>query len=325
MSRSWGLVAILVFAVATLAVSPLAGTQWISPTELWFGTNDLEREIFWELRVPRTLASFVAGSGLAIAGMAMQALFRNPLATESTLGVAGGAALGATIYIRLGLAITFFGFSGISLFAFLGAAVAITVIYLLGRTQQGFRTETMLLAGVAMGFFFSSLILYFQTTSSILDSYRLLRWLIGGLSDVDLTGVLRMAPFVAVGAVAAFGLIHELNLLATGEEMATSRGVNTNRVKLIILGFTTLVVGGVVAICGPIGFVGMMVPHLCRRIVGDNHNLLVPASLVFGGAFLALCDTAARILTFPNELPVGAVTALLGGPFFLWILLSKRV
>jgi iron complex transport system permease protein len=181
----------------------------------------------------------------------------------------------------------------------------------------------MLLAGVALNFFFSSAILFAQYMSDFTHSFRILRWLMGGLETVGYESVLNMAPFIVSGTAIILFLSHELNLMMTGEEIAISRGANVGRVKKVLFFATSLMVGSVVAACGPIGFVGMMVPHICRLLIGADHRYLTPAVILFGGAFLTLCDTLARTLIAPAEMPVGIITALLGGPFFIWLLLGK--
>jgi iron complex transport system permease protein len=181
----------------------------------------------------------------------------------------------------------------------------------------------MLLAGVAVSFFFSSLILFLQYLSDFTQSFRILRWLMGGLEILGFDTVLNLLPLVLGGSAVLTLLRRELNLLTTGEDLALSRGVDVRRVKLVLFLVTSLMVGGVVAVCGPIGFVGMMAPHICRLLVGWDHAHLFPTTLLFGGTFLTFCDTLARTLIAPAEIPVGIITALLGGPFFIWLLLSS--
>jgi len=183
----------------------------------------------------------------------------------------------------------------------------------------------MLLAGVAVSFFFSSVILFLQYMTDPSRSFRMLRWVMGGLEGfVGFEALWQTLPFVLSGSLVAWYLTHELNLLATGEEFAFSRGVNGGRTKLVLFAAVSLMIGAVVAVCGPIGFVGLMAPHICRLLVGPDHRYLLPLSWLFGGAFLVVCDTAARMLMAPMELPVGILTALLGGPFFVWLLLARR-
>lgn len=323
MNRKRRIIILAVLAIATLAVVPFIGMARV-PLEsvLHPASGTMESTIFWEIRAPRTLAAFLAGATLALCGMAFQAIFRNPLATPFTLGVSSGASLGAAIAVRLGFAFTVLGVSSTSLCAFVGAMLAMLIVYSLTRIKRGFTTATMLLAGVAVSFFFSSLILFVQYTSEFYNSFRLLRWLMGGLGMIGFDAVFGLLPFVIAGLIILLYLTHELNLLATGDDLAMSRGVDVDQTKRIVFFTVSLMVGGVVAVCGPIGFVGMMAPHICRLIVGPNHRYLAPASCLFGGAFLAVCDAVARTALAPAELPVGVVTALLGGPFFLWLLLS---
>jgi iron complex transport system permease protein len=319
------LFALLALALVTLLAAPCIGVKNISPVSIMTAAlSGTEAEIFWRIRLPRVLTSFLAGSSLAVCGMVFQALFRNPLATPFTLGVSSGASLGAALYIQLGTAFSFLGLSGVSLFAFGGAILAITLVYSLSVKKRGLSTGTMLLAGVAINFSFSSFILFIQYISDFANSYRILRWLMGGIEAVGYTPVFNMLPFFLGGSIVLFFLSREMNLISTGEDIATSRGMDVRRTKRVLYFVTSLMVGGVVAFCGPIGFVGMMVPHICRLLIGWNHRYLLPATILFGGMFLTFCDTLARIIIAPAELPVGVITALLGGPFFLWLLLSKK-
>jgi iron complex transport system permease protein len=307
-----------------LLLCPFVGLQRILPADvLTASTGDMVWTIFWRIRVPRVCVAFLAGAGLAVSGMAFQAMFRNPLATPFTLGVASGASLGAAFYMRLGLSFALLGISGISIFAFGGALGAICLVYGLTRCRRGFSTATMLLAGIAASMFFSSLIMFLQYLSDFTQSFRILRWLMGGLQVVGYESLFHLLPFFVIGTAVLLLLGHELNLLATGDDIAASRGVNVAGTKRLLFLATSLTVGGIVAVCGPIGFVGMMGPHICRLLVGANHRYLIPASLLFGGLFLALCDTLARVLIAPAEIPVGVITALLGGPFFMWLLLRS--
>jgi iron complex transport system permease protein len=293
---------------------------------VWGGVGDYTVDILWKLRIPRVLMAFLAGSALATSGMAFQAMFRNPLATPFTLGVSSGASLGAAVAIQCGWSVSAWGISSVSLSAFLGAVASIVLVYVMtAGCRRGSSTATMLLAGVAVSFFFSSLILLLQYMSDFTRSFRMLRWVMGGLeSIVSFHDVLGVFPFVAAGCLIVWYLTLELNLLGTGEDFAFSHGVNVVQTKFLLFLAVSLMVGAVVAVCGPVGFVGLMVPHICRLLVGYEHRRLYPAVWLFGGAFLVLCDTAARMVMAPTELPVGILTALLGGPFFLWLLLARR-
>ena len=324
MKRPAILAVLLLLAVAAVAGAPFVGMEDVPLSALWGDAEAGKIAILWKIRVPRTLLAFLAGTALAVSGMAFQAMFRNPLATPFTLGVASGASLGASVSIHLGLSFSILGFSSASMFALAGALLAISIVYGLSRARQGFSSATMLLAGVAVSFFFSSLILFLQYLSDFTRTFRMLRWVMGGLDTVvGFDDVLGVFPFVVTGTVVLLCLTHELNLITTGEELAAARGVEVNRTKLVLFFTASLMVGAVVAVCGPIGFVGLMAPHICRLLVGPDHRYLGPATLLFGGGFLVFCDVWARTAIAPTELPVGIITALLGGPFFLWLLLSR--
>jgi iron complex transport system permease protein len=278
-------------------------------------------EIFWRIRVPRALTAFLAGLALALSGMAFQALFRNPLATPFTLGVSSGASFGAAVYVLFGASFAILGISGATLASFLGAGLSMLLVYGLTLTRKGFSTYTMLLAGVAVSFFFSSLILFLQYLSNFTQMFRILRWLMGGFETVGYRPVYSILPFALAGSIVILILTRELNLLATGDDIAASRGVSVRRTRHWLFFATSLMVGAVVSVCGPIGFVGMMAPHICRLLIGSDHRWLGPATLLFGGLFLTLCDTLGRTLIAPAEIPTGVITSLLGGPFFVWLLL----
>ncbi len=323
MRRAIILGVLLLLALLVLTVTPFLGIESVPLRALWSRADESTLDILWKIRLPRVAMAFLAGAALATSGMSFQAIFRNPLATPFTLGVSSGASLGAAVGIHLEVAFQLLGIPAVTWFAFAGALLAIGLVYGLTRARRGFSTATMLLAGVAVSFFFSSLILFLQYLSDFTRTFRMLRWVMGGLEQVvGFDDVLNVFPFVATGTLVLLYLTHELNLITTGDELATARGVDVNRTKLLVFLASSLMVGAVVALCGPIGFVGLMVPHICRLLIGADHRWLTPATLLFGGVFLVLCDTLARTAIAPTELPVGIITSLLGGPFFLWLLLS---
>jgi iron complex transport system permease protein len=315
----------LLAAAAELVVLPLLGIETISLREAWAHPAGVAGQIYWQLRLPRVIVAFVAGAGLALGGLAFQALFRNPLATPFTLGTASGASLGASFFIWTGWSFRLLGISGTTLFAFGGALLALGAIYLLARARRGLPTETMLLAGVALSFLFSSLILLLQYLANQVHSLRILRWLMGGLEVVGFQSLGEMLPWAALGAGVLWWRRWDLNLLATGEDLAAGRGLAVERTKLWVMGVVGLMVSAIVAVTGPIGFVGIMIPHVGRLVLGPDHRYLTGGTLLLGGLFLPLCDVAARMLLAPAEMPVGIITALLGGPFFLWLLVKQRV
>ncbi len=322
------LTGIILSSLIVVLVSPFIGMEWIGPQEIWPGSEGKNTLIFWEIRVPRVLLAFLAGASLSLAGLAFQTLFRNSLATPFTLGISSGAALSAAISIQLGLGTIVLGsiaIPGSTITAFVGAILTLLLVYLLAQSRKRVTTGTLLLAGVAINYFFSSLILFVQYTSDFYNSFRILRWLMGGLEGTQgYSALVQVFVPVIIGSGIIFPLWTELNLLTTGEELAASRGVDVRRVRKRIFFATSILVGGVVAVCGPIGFVGLMSPHICRLLLGFDHRRLLVASFFFGGGFLVACDTFARTILAPTELPVGILTAFLGGPFFLFLLLKKR-
>jgi iron complex transport system permease protein len=311
------LILILVATISILLISPYLGLN--SSTD-----PEIQQHILTQLRIPRILFSFIAGAGLAVCGMVFQAMFRNPLATPFTLGVASGASLGAALYVFLGFSFSIMSIDGSTFAAFLGSLIAISFVYSISRLRSGFSTETLLLTGVAISFFFSSLILFTQYLSNVSDSFQILRWLMGSLTTVGYRDVLQLLPFVSVCIAVILWLSRELNLLMAGDDIALSRGLAVQKTRYLLFFVTSLCIGAIVALCGPIGFIGMMVPHICRLLIGNDHHWLTPATLLFGGCFLIICDTIARLIIAPAEIPVGVITTLLGGPFFLWLLIKSR-
>jgi iron complex transport system permease protein len=307
--------------IATLVGAPLVGSQTVSLADVFHG-EPTAVSIFWQLRLPRVLLALLGGAALAVSGLGFQTLFRNPLAEPYTLGVSGGAALGAVLALRFEGG-QLLGLSLVALASFAGALSATALIVGLALRRQGIETPILLLAGVAVSLSCSAIILFLQFLADATQTFRMVRWMMGGLSVVGYTEVLWLLPGVLVGVAALLALRWELNLLLIGEELAASRGVDLARLRLQVLLATSLMIGSLVAVAGPIGFVGLIVPHILRRFVGHDHLYLAPACVLGGGAFLTLCDAAGRTLMAPAELPVGILTALLGGPFFLWLLVLR--
>lgn len=307
-----------------LTIAVVAAAPFIGASSLDFGGNDgAAMQIFMELRLPRVLLAWITGATLAVCGLIFQALFRNSLASPDMLGVSTGAAFGAVLYIRLGVTISFFGlFSGLSVAAFLGALTATSAIYAAGGMRRGRVSEaSLLLSGIAINFLFGSLNMMIQYSGGYTDTFRMMRWTMGGVQAVGYSSVWFTLPPLVVIFLMALVASQELNLLASGEDVAESRGVSVAGLRRRLFFAVSLAVGVSVATCGPIGFVGLMVPHICRRLVGVGHRRLVLASVLFGGAFLVACDTVARTLWSPAEVPVGVLTACFGSVFFLWLLI----
>jgi iron complex transport system permease protein len=311
--------------IVAVAGAPFVGTTSISLAKVFSGAatpDNLDRQIFFIARLPRAVAAALVGGCLAAAGVVFQGLLRNALATPYTLGVSAGAALGAMVAITFGAAMPVAGVASASL---AGAALAVGVVYALASARRsGFSTTVLLLAGVTLNAFFSALILFVQYLSNFSEVYRAMRWLMGDLDVAGYGPILAALPFIGVAFAAFAWLARPLNLLSMGVEAAESRGVDVTRAQQAAFFSASLATGAAVSIGGPIGFIGIIVPHLVRLLVGADHRVVLPASTFLGAAFLVLCDIGARTVIAPMELPVGIITALVGGPFFLWLLVRKR-
>jgi iron complex transport system permease protein len=284
--------------------------------------DNVDAQIFFIARLPRAVAAALVGGTLAAAGVVFQGLLRNPLATPYTLGVSAGASLGAMVAITFNLMLPLGGVAPASL---LGALLAVMVVYGLSTVRhRGFSTTVLLLAGVTLNAFFSALILFVQFIGDFAQTYRALRWLMGDLDVADYTPILTALPLVAAAFAVFAWLARPLNLLSMGTDAAATRGIDVGRAERLAFFGASLATGAAVSVGGPIGFIGIIVPHLVRLLVGSDHRLVLPASTFFGAAFLVACDAVARIVLAPIELPVGIVTAVIGGPFFLWLLVRKR-
>ena len=314
--------------VITCLLAPLVGSTPISLTRAFdrsipFGDN-VDAQIFFVARMPRVLAGAVTGAALASAGVVFQAMLRNPLATPFTLGVSAGASLGAMLAITLGLAVAVGPFSGVPFASLVGAAAAAGIVYRLATMEgRAMSTTVLLLAGVTLNAFFSALILFVQYLSDFAQVYRATRWLMGDLDVGSFDPVLASLPLVAAAFVMFAFLPSSLNLLSIGADAAAARGVEVARAQRLAFVSASLATAAAVSLSGPIGFIGIVVPHLVRLLVGVDHRIVLPASALFGAAFLVACDLAARTLMAPVEIPVGVVTAMLGGPFFLWLLIRR--
>jgi iron complex transport system permease protein len=306
-----------------ILLAPCVGGEWILPDKV-LTAGTLESDIFWGIRFPRVLVSFLSGAGLAVSGMAFQALFRNPLATPFTLGVASGASFSAVLAAFFGLSFFIGSYAFPGVFALAGALGTVLLVYGLACLSRRFSADTLLLIGVAINYFFASAVVFLQYLSDYTNVFRILRTLLGGFEGVGYSSLLELLPFVVPGVLILASLCYELNLIAMGDDIAAGRGLDLAGTRKLLFLATSLMVGGTVAVSGPIGFVGMMAPHLCRLLIGTDHRFLMPATFCVGGILLSTCDTVARTVIAPAEIPVGALTALLGGPFFLWLLLRRN-
>ncbi|MBA2604877.1 MAG: iron ABC transporter permease [Acidobacteria bacterium] len=312
----------------TCLVAPLVGSTQISllralDRSIPFADN-VDAQIFFIARMPRVAAGVVVGAALASAGVVLQALFRNPLATAETLGISAGAALGAILAITAESWISLGPFSPVAIASLVGALLAIAVVYLLASApRRPLSTAVLLLAGVTLNAFISAIILFVQYLADFTQSYRAIRWLIGDLDVGTFAPVLGALPLVVVAFVMFSLLPSSLNLLSVGGDLAATRGVNVVNVQRLAFFSAGLATSAAVSLAGPVAFVGIVVPHLVRLVVGVDHRVVLPVAALFGASFLVGCDLIARTAMAPVELPVGIVTAMIGGPFFLWLLVRR--
>ncbi len=311
--------------VLVMIVSLVLGTAEISLKQIGaffmgaLDSSDPAWLIIYKIRIPRILLAGLVGFSLSMSGVVFQAMLRNPLADPFILGISSGGAFGAVLGIVFG-----FSFSlGVPVMSFASALLAIYILMRLGARQMGMESTTILLTGVIMNAFYTSLIMFFISTSSDARLHTMLFWLYGDLSQSRFGPLIMATPVVLAAFFIIYGLGRHLNLITSGEETARQLGVEVGRTKMICLLVVSLVIGLIVSFSGLIGFVGLIVPHLVRMAFGSDHRLLIPAASLGGAIFLIAADTLARTLISPNELPVGVITAFLGAPFFLYLLKTR--
>ena len=280
--------------------------------------------ILMQVRLPRVLLAFMVGGCLAAVGVGLQALLRNPLADPYVLGISSGAALGAAMALLLGIGTTVFAVSALPLCAFAGGLISILLVYRVAVSYGHLPVHTLLLAGVILNAIFSALIMFITSIAEPNRSFGIMSWLMGTLMAPDYPALAALAVYLLVGGLILFRQAGALNLLTLGEESARALGVEVERIKKTVFLSSALLTGAVVSVSGLIGFVGMVIPHAMRLLVGADHRLLLPASALAGGMFLTLADALARTLLAPGEIPVGVVTALAGGPVFIYLLMAKK-
>ncbi len=298
---------------------------------LWFGgserhdpTMDTARIILWEVRLPRVFLGFVVGGGLAVVGVVLQSLLRNPLADPYVLGVSSGAALGVAVAMWLGIGTSLWALPALPCFGLLGSLAVLFLLHHLARSSGRLPLESLLLAGVILNAILTALIMFVSSVMEPTRSAGLMAWMMGSLATTNggLLAVVGLSVGLGVFVLLRHALV--LNVLSFGEATARSLGADAEQAKRRLLGVAAVLTGAVVAMSGMIGFVGMIVPHAVRLVLGPDHRLLLPAATLVGGMFLVLADTVARTVMAPGELPVGVVTALAGGPCFLYLLLARR-
>ncbi len=284
--------------------------------------TETERTIILSLRLPRVLLAGMVGAGLSVSGAIFQALLRNPLADPYILGVSSGSAVGAILAILLGLSHLSFG---LPLASFAGALITIGLVFYFGKQEGRMHPNILLLAGVITGSFLSAVIMFFLSISPKEELHTIVFWLMGDFSFANPQSILLLLPYLAVGFLLLYWRSPHLNLILSGEENAVQLGVHIERLKVLSYLCASLMTAASVSLCGLIGFVGLIIPHATRLLFGPDHRLLLPASALIGASFLIACDTLARTMLSPVELPVGVITAAFGGPFFITLLRKRKV
>jgi len=330
-----GLIILLVFTALTAMIWGAVTIGWKNVMAILFdalpyyrsetaaGIASVYKDILLQIRVPRVLLAAAVGSSLAVSGSVFQGLFRNPMADPYVIGISSGAALGAVFAMLGGFNLVFGGFGAVPLFAFFGGIVTILLVYSMARVGRAVPVMTLLLAGIAVSAFLSalvSLLTYFAGEKL----HQVIFWLMGGLGGATWQQVKVMLPYAFVGYLAVSIFSRELNAMLLGEETASHLGVDTEKVKKILLIGASLLVAAAVSTSGIIGFVGLVVPHFVRLVAGPDHRFLIPASAVLGGTLLIATDMLARVIIAPTELPVGIITALIGAPMFVYLLKKRK-
>lgn len=291
------------------------GSVKLSLTELLLHEN---RYILY-LRLARILMASLAGSGLAVSGIALQAILRNSLAEPYILGTSSGAGLGAVLAIIIGI-----GASFLPLVAFIGAILAIILVYNLARQGSKVPVQSLILSGVIVSIAFTAVIVFLISLSSNEALHGMMWWLWGNLQVYDLRHLFIVGLIVMLGVIAIYILAQDLNAISIGQEEALHLGINTETVKKILFVITSMITASLVSICGIIGFVGLIVPHMMRFVVGPDHKVLIPATCISAAIFMIMCDLFSRTLLSPLEIPIGVITAVIGAPVFIILLKQKQ-
>jgi iron complex transport system permease protein len=322
----------LVVLVIVMFLCSFAGTQKVSLKAVLAGTGaepgqNTDYDIYVRVRIPRIILAALVGAALAASGVVLQAILRNPLAEPYILGISSGAALGVITAVMLGISWRFLGGSPLAIMAFVFALATVWLVWLIGHLAGGSGITSLLLAGVVVNAFFSAVIMLL---TSLIDSEQLrttILWLMGNIAEKDFSTLLVSAIFILTGIAGLFTLCQKLNVLALGQQDAQSLGVNPRMVALAGFALASFITAVAVGLSGLVGFVGLIVPHSVRIVFGPDHRQLLPASALIGGAFVVICDTIARTIIAPAQLPVGVITAIVGGPVFLLLLArySKKV
>lgn len=311
LSASVGAVMVPPAQVAKVILNHIAGRRFVIPE----GVD----QIIWQIHIPRMLLGALVGMTLAIAGTVLQGLLLNPLADPYMIGVSSGAAVGAGIAVVMGLSGILMGF-GVPVFAFAFALLAVLAVYMMARRNGQVSVLSFILSGVVIGSFMWAVLTFLMTVASQ-NLETIVFWTMGSLAGADpWSRVMILTPFAILGFLVLYAFSRDLNLFALGEESARYMGLEVESLKRVLIGIVTLITAAAVSVSGTIGFLGLMVPHITRRIVGPDHRILIPCSALMGSIFMIAADALARTVMAPSEIPVGVITALLGAPFFLYLL-----
>lgn len=322
MAGKYGVSLIVLLASICLAVT--VGSVSIPISTFWDDTNEAAYNILWTIRVPRVILAALVGAALAMAGAAFQGLLKNPLADPYTLGVSSGASLGAVTTIYFGLTTSVLGIFTLPLFGMIGAGIALLVVLTFARlVDRAMKMETLILTGIIVSSFLGSLIsLMIALTGE--EIRQIVTWLMGSVSMRGWPYVQMVLPFIVIGSLLVWLNRRELNAMLFGEERARYLGVNVKRSKWMILIGGAMLTGSAVAVSGTIAFVGLVVPHMTRMLIGTDHRHLLPLSLINGATLLVICDLISRTIIAPTELPIGVITSFIGAPVFSYIFFKQR-
>ncbi|MBI6873893.1 FecCD family ABC transporter permease [Clostridium aciditolerans] len=287
------------------------------------GIPENHKLIILKIRLPRIILAALVGMGLSTVGLSFQAIFKNPMADPYVLGISSGAAVGAAIGFVLGFESTFLGASAITITAFLGSILTTVLVYNIARVKNKIPTNTLLLAGISVNFLLSSLLSIIMVFNRQ-EVERIVFWTMGSVSSASYTQILVLVPFLFIGILITLSFSKDLNIILTGDETAKSLGIEVETIKKILLISSSMIVAACVSVSGIIGFVGLIIPHIVRMLLGPDHRSLLPFSVVAGAAFMIISDTLARTLASPAEIPVGAITALFGAPYFIYLLIKNK-
>ncbi len=329
------LIFIAILSIFVIAVSIAIGSVFIHPFEVFsvvveefFGyvliedISDVTKSIVLNIRMPRTLLAFLSGCGLAVSGVLMQSVLRNPLASSLTLGVSSGASLGASMAILFNT--TIFGFLTLPIFGLTaGLGTVFLALGIAGKIDKNFQNNSIILMGTAFSLFGNAMLTIIMSVSN--DKLQsLIYWQMGSFAMRDKQYILVLLPFVVIGIAIAMYYSNQIDILTLGEQEAHTTGVDAKNLKWLLLSLSGILTGAIISIVGIIGFVDLFTPHIARRFFGASHKYVIPASALLGGAFMVVCDIIARTLVPPLEIPVGAITAMIGAPFFIYLYYSKR-